>query len=306
MDQRKAKYENDKLMKRLRHCVGQAIGDYQMIEDGDLVMVCMSGGKDSYAMLDILQSLREKAPVRFDLLAVHLDGGLPGYPDGLMENYLKDRGVPYKIIREPVFSIVKEKIPSGRNVCSLCSRLRRGILYRTATETGASKIALGHHREDLLETFLLNLFHTGQLKSMPPKLLTDDRKHIVIRPLAYCAEKDLIRLAQIREYPLISGDLCRFSANKQRGVIKEMLRQWERQQPGRTEIMARALANVKTSHLLDRSVYPFTKLQADGSPSLTGETRKDAEEEETTSSWTAAGVQMDRSADLSPDLSADQ
>ena len=261
MNTRKQQYENNKLHKRLRHDTGRAIEDYNLIEDGDRIMVCMSGGKDSYAMLDILESLRRKAPVEFSLVAVHLDAGLPGYPENLMSDYLEAKGVEYRIVKEPVYNIVREKLPDGRNICSLCSRLRRGILYRVAGEVGATKIALGHHREDALETLLLNLFYTGQLKSMPPKLLTDDGRHIVIRPLIYCAEKDLIRFATMKEYPLISAELCSFAANRQRGVIKEMLKEWEKKNPGRLEIMSRALRDVKLSHLMDNSVYGFRDLK---------------------------------------------
>lgn len=267
MDSRKRQYENNKLQKRLRHDTGRAIEDYNLIEDGDRIMVCMSGGKDSYAMLDILESLRQKAPVKFSLIAVHLDAGLPGYPENLMPDYLEAKGFEYLIVKEPVYNIVKEKIPDGRNICSLCSRLRRGILYRVASEVGATKIALGHHREDALETLMLNLFYTGQLKSMPPKLLTDDGRHIVIRPLIYCAEKDLVRFSALKEYPIISAELCSFAANRQRGVIKEMLKEWEKKNPGRLEIMSRALRDVKLSHLMDSSVYGFRDLKAQASDS---------------------------------------
>ncbi len=263
MDTRKQQYENNKVQKRLRHAVGQAISDYNLIEDGDRLMICMSGGKDSYVLYDILESLRVKAPVHFEMIAVHLDVGIPGYPEGLMEKYFTEKGMDYRIIKEPVYRIVKEKIPDGRNICSLCSRLRRGILYRTAGEIGATKIVLGHHREDLLETFLLNLFYTGQLKAMPPKLLTDDRKNIVIRPLVYCAEEDIIKFAKMRNYPIIGGELCSFHANKQRGILKEQLKEWNKKHPGRTEIMSRALRDVKTSHLMDPAVYNFADLKTD-------------------------------------------
>jgi tRNA 2-thiocytidine biosynthesis protein TtcA len=263
MDTRKQQYENNKVQKRLRHAVGKAISDYNLIEDGDHLMICMSGGKDSYVMLDILENLRRKAPVHFDMTAVHLNVGLPGYPEGLMENYFKEKKIEYKIVKEPVYSIVREKIPDGKNICSMCSRLRRGILYRTAGEIGATKIVLGHHREDLIETLLLNLFYTGQLKAMPPKLLTDDRKNIVIRPLVYCAEEDIIKYAKIQNYPIISGELCSFYANKQRDIIKGMLKEWDKKHPGRIEIMSKALRDVKTSHLMDPSVYNFHDLKTD-------------------------------------------
>ncbi len=263
MDPRKQQYENNKVQKRLRHAIGKAISDYNLIEEADRLMVCLSGGKDSYVLLDILLSLQQKAPVHFDIVCVHLDAGIPGYPKELMDHYLKDKGVEYKIIHENVFDIVKEKIPDGKNICSLCSRLRRGILYRVADEVKATKLVLGHHREDLLETMLLNFFYSGQLKSMPPKLLTDDGRHIVIRPMIYCCEKDIIKYAQIRQYPIISGELCSFHANQQRQVIKEMLKDWEKKNPGRLEIMARSLQNVKISHLQDNAIFNFQDLKVE-------------------------------------------
>ncbi len=263
MDPRKQVYEINKVQKRLRHAIGQAIADYNLIEDGDVVMACMSGGKDSYVMLDILRNLQQKAPVKFKIIAVHLNGKVPGYPEGLMEKYFQDNDIEYKIVTENVYGIVSEKIPNGKNICSLCSRLRRGFLYRTATEIGATKIALGHHREDLLETMFLNMFFNGQIKSMPAKLLTDDKKHVVIRPLVYCAEKDLIRYAKAKEYPIISGDLCKFAANKQRSIVKDMLAKWEKEYPGRTEILAKSLKDIKTSHMLDDNLYNFKDLKVE-------------------------------------------
>lgn len=263
MDPRKQTYEINKVQKRLRHAIGSAISDYNLIEEGDVVMACMSGGKDSYVMLDILRNLQQKAPVNFKIIAVHLNGKVPGYPDGLMEKYFQEQNIEYRIVTENVYGIVSEKIPDGKNICSLCSRLRRGFLYRTAEEIGATKIALGHHREDLLETLFLNMFFTGQIKSMPAKLLTDDKRHIVIRPMVYCAEKDIIRYAAAKEYPIISSELCRFAANKQRSVVKEMLSKWEKEYPGRTEILAKSLKDIKISHMLDDSIFNFADLKTE-------------------------------------------
>ena len=262
-DPRKQQYNFNKLQKRLRHNIGQAIGDYSMIEENDVVMVCVSGGKDSYVLLDILRNLQRSAPVGFRIIAVHLNQMLPGYPDGLIEKYLSENNYEYKIVTENVTKIVADKMPEGNNFCSLCSRLRRGILYRTASEIGATKIALGHHREDLLETMFLNMFFNGKIKSMPPKLVTDDHKHIVIRPLVYCAEKDLRSYAAARQYPIISGDLCSRHANQQRAIIKEMLNTWEKQYPGRTEILAKSLKDISPSHMMDPKLFDFRNLSAD-------------------------------------------
>ncbi|MBE2897915.1 tRNA 2-thiocytidine(32) synthetase TtcA [Pasteurellaceae bacterium 20609_3] len=258
--QRKANYNANKLHKRLRRNVGNAIADFNMIEDGDKVMVCLSGGKDSYTLLDILLNLRLNAPIHFDIVAVNLDQKQPGFPEEVLPRYLESIGVDYRIVEENTYGIVKEKIPEGKTTCSLCSRLRRGILYRTATELGASKIALGHHRDDMLETLFLNMFYGGQMKSMPPKLLSDDGKHIVIRPLAYCKEKDIVRYAEIKQFPIIPCNLCGSQPNLQRQVVKEMLQGWDRSHPGRLESMFRAMQNVTLSHLCDTRHFPFTSL----------------------------------------------
>jgi tRNA 2-thiocytidine biosynthesis protein TtcA len=260
-DPRKAEYEVGKLAKRLRHQVGDAIADFNMIEKGDKVMVCLSGGKDSHALLDLLLSLQTKAPVAFELIAVNLDQKQPGFPQHVLPEYLKSRGVPFRIIEQDTYSIVKRVIPEGKTMCSLCSRLRRGVLYRVAGELGATKIALGHHRDDILATFFLNLFHGGQLKAMPAKLVSDDGKHVVIRPLAYVAEADLAAYAEARRFPIIPCTLCGSQDNLQRQQIGEMLREWERRSPGRVESMLRALTEVRPSHLLDRKLFDFTNMK---------------------------------------------
>ena len=256
-DPRKADYEVGKLAKRLRHQVGDAIADFNMIEKGDKVMVCLSGGKDSHALLDLLLSLRTKAPVAFELIAVNLDQKQPGFPQHVLPEYLESRGVPFRIIEQDTYSIVKRVIPEGKTMCSLCSRLRRGVLYRVAGELGATKIALGHHRDDILATFFLNLFHGGQLKAMPAKLVSDDGRHVVIRPLAYVAEADLAAYAEVKRFPIIPCTLCGSQDNLQRKQIGEMLREWERKSPGRVESMLRALTEVRPSHLLDRKLFDF-------------------------------------------------
>jgi tRNA 2-thiocytidine biosynthesis protein TtcA len=250
-------YEGNKLAKRLRRLVGQAIGDYAMVRDGDKVMVCLSGGKDSYALLDILLHLREHAPVRFDIVAVNLDQKQPGFPEHVLPRYLESRGVPFHIAEQDTYSVVKRVIPEGKTLCSLCSRLRRGVLYRVAGELGATKIALGHHRDDIIETFFLNLFYGGRLKAMPPKLVSDDGRHVVIRPLAYCEEADLAAYAALREFPIIPCTLCGSQENLQRKQLKLMIDEWRRRYPGRIENIMRGLQNVSPSHLLDRALHDF-------------------------------------------------
>lgn len=276
-DDRKARYESNKLAKRLRRLVGQAIGDYAMIEAGDKVMVCLSGGKDSYALLDILLALREAAPVAFDIVAVNLDQKQPGFPEHVLPDYLASIGVPFRIEEQDTYSIVKRVIPEGKTMCSLCSRLRRGVLYRVAAELGATKIALGHHRDDILETFFLNLFHGGQLKTMPPKLVSDDGRNVVIRPLAYCEERDLAAYAEVRRFPIIPCTLCGSQENLQRKAVKAMLREWEKRHPGRVETIFRSLQNVRPTHLLDRALHDFAGIAADGVPCPEGDRAFDPE-----------------------------
>ncbi|GAB1233101.1 tRNA 2-thiocytidine(32) synthetase TtcA [Ferrigenium sp. UT5] len=251
----------NRLKGKLESSVGKAIGDFNMIEDGDTVMVCLSGGKDSYTLLDILLTLRKRAPVDFKIVAMNLDQKQPGFPADVLPNYLKRIGVDFHIETQDTYSIVKEKIPEGKTTCSLCSRLRRGIIYRVAGELGANKIALGHHRDDMVETLFLNLFFGGKLKAMPPKLVTDKGDHIVIRPLAYCAEKDIARYARGMAFPIIPCNLCGSQENLQRQNIKEMLNNWERQYPGRTQSIFTAMQNIKPSHLLDASLFDFVHLE---------------------------------------------
>ena len=249
-----------KLQAELRGLVGKAIGDYRMIEDGDVVMVCLSGGKDSYTLLDMLLSLQRKAPVTFELVAVNLDQKQPGFPAHVLPAYLTDLGVRHHIVTEDTYSIVTRVIEPGKTMCGLCSRLRRGILYRVADELGATKIALGHHRDDIVETLFLNMFFGARLKAMPPKLKSDDGKHIVIRPLAYCAEREIARYARGREFPIIPCNLCGSQDNMKRREIKGMLAAWEQQDPGRTERLFRSLQNVTPSHLADRDLFDFQSL----------------------------------------------
>ena len=258
---RKIEYEENKLAKRLRRQVGEAIADFDMIEAGDRVMVCLSGGKDSHALLDILISLKEKSPVRFDLVAVNMDQKQPGFPAEVLPQYLESRGVPYRVVEQDTYSVVKRVIPEGKTMCSLCSRLRRGALYRVAGELGATKIALGHHRDDILATFFLNLFHGGKLKAMPAKLRSDDGRHVVIRPLAYVSEDDLIAYAGLKAFPIIPCKLCGAQENLQRQVVRQMLAEWEKRHPGRVESIVRALTDVSPSHLLDRKLFDFAGLR---------------------------------------------
>jgi tRNA 2-thiocytidine biosynthesis protein TtcA len=260
-DPRKDAYEEAKLAKRIRRQVGEAISDFAMIAEGDRVMVCLSGGKDSHGMLDVLLSLQEKAPMRLELVAVNLDQKQPGFPAHVLPEYLGGRGVPFRIVEQDTYSVVKRVIPEGKTMCSLCSRLRRGALYRVAGELGATKIALGHHRDDVLATFFLNLFHGGQLKAMPAKLASDDGRHVVIRPLVYVAEADLAAYAQARRFPIIPCTLCGSQENLERKRIGEMLRDWERNHPGRIESVLRAMTEVRPSHLLDRKLFDFASLR---------------------------------------------
>jgi tRNA 2-thiocytidine biosynthesis protein TtcA len=260
-DIRKVVFEENKLEKKLCRLVGQAIGDFGMIEEGDKVMVCVSGGKDSYAMLDILMKLRERAPINFEIIAVNLDQKQPNFPAEILPNYLKSLGVQYHIEEQDTYSIVKRVIPEGKTTCGLCSRLRRGILYRVADELGATKIALGHHRDDILETLMLNMFYAGKLKGMPPKLRSDDGKHIVIRPLAYVPEKLLERYAADMNFPIIPCDLCGSQPNLQRQVMKEMLREWEKKHPGRVENLFRSMHHIVPSHLMDGEAFDFKNLE---------------------------------------------
>jgi tRNA 2-thiocytidine biosynthesis protein TtcA len=254
-------YEGNKLVKRLRRQVGEAIADFDMIQDGDKVMVCLSGGKDSYALLDILLSLKSHAPVDFEIVAVNLDQKHPGYPATVLPDYLTSIGVPYRIVEQDTYSVVKRVIPEGKTMCSLCSRLRRGALYRVAREIGATRIALGHHRDDILETFFLNLFHGGRLQAMPPKLVSDDGQHIVIRPLAYCKETDLEEYAKLRQFPIIPCNLCGSQDNLQRQVVKNMLQEWDKKFPGRLETMFASLQRASPSHLLDPRLFDFANLK---------------------------------------------
>ena len=260
-DIRKVIFEENKLEKKLCRLVGQAIGDFGMIEDGDKVMVCVSGGKDSYAMLDVLLKLRERAPIHFEVVAVNLDQKQPNFPAETLPNYLKSLGVQFHIEEQDTYSIVKRVIPEGKTTCGLCSRLRRGILYRVADELGATKIALGHHRDDILETLMLNMFHAGKLKGMPPKLRSDDGKHIVIRPLAYVPEKLLERYAADMNFPIIPCDLCGSQPNLQRQAMKQMLREWEKQYPGRVENLFRSMHHIVPSHLMDGEAFDFQNLE---------------------------------------------
>jgi len=275
---RRIERETNKLEKRLCRQVGQAITDYDMIGEGDKVMVCLSGGKDSYTLLDILIKLQRRAPVRFDLVAVNLDQKQPGFPADVLPAYLSKLGIPFHIENQDTYSVVKDKIPEGKTMCSLCSRLRRGILYRVADELGATRIALGHHRDDILQTLFLNMFFGGKLKAMPPKLVSDDGRHLVIRPLAYVAEKDIVRWAAERAFPLIPCTLCGSQENLQRKQVAAMLQEWEKKHPGRLQNMFSALQNVVLSHLADGTHYDFQGLQVTGVPSEDGDKAFDSDD----------------------------
>ena len=258
--ERKQAHETARLAKRLRHAVGLAIAEYNLIADGDRVMVCLSGGKDSWTLLDLLLSLQAKAPVKFDLAAVNLDQKQPGFPEHVIPDYCRERGVPFHVIEQDTYSVVTRVVPAGKTLCSLCSRLRRGALYAFAEREGFNKIALGHHRDDILATFFLNLFHGGTLKAMPPKLVSDDGKHVLIRPLAYCREAEIAEYAQHRAFPIIPCNLCGSQENLQRKQVRRMLDAWEREHPGRSEIMFRALSHVAPSHLADVELFDFATL----------------------------------------------
>ncbi|MDC0053847.1 tRNA 2-thiocytidine(32) synthetase TtcA [Gammaproteobacteria bacterium] len=260
MSIRKEQLESNKLQKRLRRNVGKAVADYRMIEEGDRIMVCLSGGKDSYAMLDILMNLQKNAPVQFELVAVNLDQKQPGFPEQVLPNYLDTLDIEYHILEKDTYSVVTSKIPEGKTYCSLCSRLRRGTLYGFAEQIGATKVALGHHRDDIVETLFLNMFYQGKLKAMPPKLLSDDKRNVLIRPLAYCKESDLVALAELKQFPIIPCNLCGSQAGLQRNAVKEMLAQWERQFPGRIDAIFGAIKNVAPSQLADTSLFDFAGL----------------------------------------------
>ncbi|HMY98418.1 MAG TPA: tRNA 2-thiocytidine(32) synthetase TtcA [Burkholderiaceae bacterium] len=287
--ERKAAHEINKLSKRLHRQVGEAITDFNMIEEGDRVMVCLSGGKDSYGLLDILIGLQQRAPISFSIVAVNLDQKQPGFPAHILPEYLQSRGVEFHIENQDTYSIVKRLIPEGNTMCSLCSRLRRGILYRVADELKATKIALGHHRDDFLGTVFLNMFFGGRLKGMPPKLVSDDGRHTVIRPLAYVAEKDLERWAEHRQFPIIPCSLCGSQENLQRVQMKQMLRDWDQKFPGRIDNMHRAFAHVVPSHLMDRNLYPFTTIRPTGVADPAGDHAFD--EDDDASCATPSGAQ---------------
>lgn len=287
----KERLEFNKLQKRLRRNVGNAISDYNMIEEGDRVMVCLSGGKDSYTMLDILTNLQKSAPVNFELVAVNLDQKQPGFPEEVLPNYLASLDVEYYIIDKDTYSVVKQKIPQGKTTCGLCSRLRRGTLYSFAEEINCNKIALGHHRDDIVETAFLNMFHGGKLSAMPPKLLSDDKRNIVIRPMAYCKEKDIAEFARIKTFPIIPCNLCGSQENLQRQSIKSMLAQWEKEQPGRTANIFSALQNIAPSQLMDKTIFNFTDLQLDRSGSRKDYEFDDAEISSSSVSSSQTGVQ---------------
>jgi tRNA 2-thiocytidine biosynthesis protein TtcA len=259
----KQRYSDNKLVKRLLRDAGRAITDFNMIGEGDRVMVCLSGGKDSYTLLDLLMTLQQRAPVTFELIAVNLDQKQPGFPADVLPGYARELGVPFHLIEQDTYSVVKRVIPEGKTTCGLCSRLRRGALYNFAAKNGVTRIALGHHRDDIIETLFLNLFNGGRLKAMPPKLLSDDGRHVVIRPLAYCREEDIARYADLRQFPLIPCNLCGSQPNLQRQAIKHMLTEWQKRHPGRIENIFRAIANVSPSQLADRELFDFINLGGD-------------------------------------------
>ncbi|ODS23452.1 tRNA 2-thiocytidine(32) synthetase TtcA [Candidatus Endobugula sertula] len=262
---RKQRLEFNKLQKRLRRHVGQAIAKYTMIEDGDKIMVCLSGGKDSYTMLDILLNLQKTAPVNFELIAVNMDQKQPGFPEHILPNYLESLGIPYYIVEKDTYSVVKSLVPKGKTTCGLCSRLRRGTLYGFAEEIGATKVALGHHKDDIVETLFLNMFYGGRLKAMPPKLLSDDQRNIVIRPLAFCREQEIAKYTEYKQFPIIPCNLCGSQENLQRQNIKRMLQQWDKEYPGRTETIFSSLSRVSPSQLADKDLFDFNHLIIDRS-----------------------------------------
>ncbi|MFG6488878.1 tRNA 2-thiocytidine(32) synthetase TtcA [Roseateles sp. BYS78W] len=291
---KKAAHEINKLSKRLHRQVGQAITDFNMIEDGDKVMVCLSGGKDSYAMLDILLNLQQRAPIKFSLVAVNLDQKQPGFPEDVLPTYLKSRGVDFHIENQDTYSIVKKLVPEGKTTCSLCSRLRRGILYRVAGELGATKIALGHHRDDMVTTLFLNMFFGSRMKGMPPKLVSDDGKNVVIRPLAYVKEPDLVRWAEHREFPIIPCNLCGSQENLQRVQVKAMINEWEKRYPGRIDNIFTAMGNIVTSHMMDKKLFPFETMKATGVADAGGDIAFDDDESCATPSTTGAVITLQR------------
>ncbi len=291
---KKAAHEINKLSKRLHRQVGQAITDFNMIEDGDKLMVCLSGGKDSYAMLDILLNLQQRAPVRFSLVAVNLDQKQPGFPEDVLPNYLRSRGVDFHIENQDTYSIVKKLIPEGKTTCSLCSRLRRGILYRVAGELGCTKIALGHHRDDIVTTLFLNMFFGSRIKGMPAKLVSDDGKNVVIRPLAYVKEPDLVRWAEHREFPIIPCNLCGSQDNLQRVQVKAMINEWEKRYPGRIDNIFTAMGNIVPSHMLDKKLFPFEAMRATGQAEPDGDIAFDDDESCATPSPAPAVITLQR------------
>jgi len=287
---RKHAFEMNKLSKRLHRQVGQAIADFNMIEEGDKVMVCLSGGKDSYGLLDVLINLKKRAPIHFDLVAVNLDQKQPGFPDHILPEYLAGLGLPFHIETQDTYSIVKKLVPEGKTMCSLCSRLRRGILYRVAGELGATKIALGHHRDDMVVTLLMNMFFGSRMKGMPPKLVSDDGRHTVIRPLAYVAESDLATWATHRQFPIIPCTLCGSQDNLQRVQVKKMIHDWERQYPGRIDNMLTAMGNITLSHMMDRQLFPFASIQPTGQPDPAGDKAFDEDDDDDESCATPAAA----------------